>query len=169
MGLGRILNDGDGVALGHGQDRWHIGKPTEEVDWHDRSRSRRYGRRESPGIHRVRRRIDIDQHRASTGLENSRYLIHTRISDRNHFGAGANADGDEGQVERLGTASYADTVGRAAVGSKLILESRHLATKDVPAALNHSCDSRIEIGTHRGILATQIAKGDSRRLHLVPH
>jgi hypothetical protein len=169
VGLGRILNDRDSVALSHSHDRWHIGESAKEVDWHNRSGSRRYGRRESLGIHRVRRRINIDQHRASAGLENSRYLVHTCISDRDHFRAGANAEGGEGQVKRLGTASHADTVGRAAVGSKLILESRHLATEDVPAALNHSCDSRIEIGAHRGILATQIAKGDSRRLHLVPH
>ena len=84
--------------------------------------------------------LDVDEHRRRAAVADGVGGGDERVADGDDLVAGADADGQQRQVQRGGAVRHGAGVRRADMRGELALEGRDLRPLGQPARLDHSCD-----------------------------
>ncbi len=128
-GLGHVLDHGQTVGLGDGQDPVHLAGRAVQVHGDHRSGPRRDGGLEQVRVH-VAVIADIDQDRLPARVDDGAYRGHAGVGDGDDLIARIELDGTEGQIQ--GIVAAADTYGVPGADelSEALLELLNLLPQD---------------------------------------
>jgi hypothetical protein len=104
--------------------------------------------------------VDVDEDRPGAGVVDRGRGRDEREGHGDHLVAGADAGGQQREVQGAGAGVDADALGRAAVRGELLLERGHLAAERELAALEHAEDGRVDLLLDRVVLSPEVDEGN---------
>ena len=113
-------------------------------------------------IDRGGRRIDVGQHRLSTGQLNGCDRGDRGVRNGQDRVAGPDAAGSERDVQRIGAAAHPDRMLRAQIASELLFELDDFLAEDVHAAVQRPADGLIDLIPVREVVCGGISRKNHR-------
>ena len=164
--LGAVFDDCQAVLFGDAHDRGHVGRMAIEMngdDGFDPVGGLRLDHIfQSIGIDRRGRRVDLGQHRSSTGQLDGCDCRDRGVRNGQDRVAGPHAAGPERDVQSIGAAAHSDRMLRAEVVSELLFEFGDFLTEDVHAAVQRAADGLINLVPVREVVGGGISRKDHR-------
>jgi hypothetical protein len=153
--LGGILDDGHAGPAGDGQQGVHVGRPAEEVHRDDRLAAAADLPLDVGRVDEVGRRVDVgeDRHRPEAGHGAGRG--EERVGGQHDLVAGADAEGHQGQQERVAAGGAGDGVWHVEGLRQLRLEFVHVRAEHEAAGVDDPVDRRADLVPQDGVLAVE--------------
>ena len=161
--LGRVLDHVQAAGLGHGGDGVHVGGIPGEVHGDHGTGARSDRVLEGGGVHQVLG-VDVHEDGHGTGHDDGPGRCHEAVGGGDHLIARPDAQGLEGEEDRVRARVEPQREGRAAQGGEAGLELCDLRPEDELAALELLGDP----GEHRPVLelAGEVHVPDANGRHL---
>jgi hypothetical protein len=164
-GLGRVLDQGEPMALGQGQDRLHGRHLTEQVHHHDPPGPRRDGLLDGLGRDVEGGGIDVHEHRRAARVVDGARGGEEGEGGGDHLVTGLEVEGAKREQEGIGAAGATD--GMPAVGKPghLGLQLSDLGAHDEALALHHGDHRAKDLVLDPAVLRHQV---EQRYVHRHP-
>ena len=156
MGLRRVLEHGQAVARGDGQDGLHVGRVAVEVDRQDHLRARRDRGLERPRVHGEGGLVHVDEDRPRPVQQDRLAGGDEGVGDGDHLVAGPDAVGAQRDRQRVGAVRDADGVARPAESRELLLEEPALVAADEVGAGHDAGDAGVDLRLDPQVLGAQV-------------
>ena len=134
-----------------------------EMGCDDRAHGRGQAGGEIGGGHIHRVRVDIDVERFGSHRADGGGAVSAGVGHGGHGVARADAQGAQGEFERVRAIGHRNTMRHAAIGGKFRFEGGTLAAQDVPTARQHAIHGGRQLGVKRRGLPQQVVQGDRFR------
>ncbi len=160
--LARVLDDEQIVFVRDGEDGVEVRRLAVEVDGHDGPGARGDRALDEPRIHRVARGIDVHEHGLGARVADGGHRRHERVGDGDHLVPGADAAGEEREVQRARAGVHPGGEPGAHVGRELLLERDHLVAEGELATVEDARRGLEKVGLERAVLGFQIQERNHR-------
>ena len=135
-------------------------RPAEEVDGHDRLRTRRDSRGDVLGVEVQGHRVDVGEDRRRTDTRDRLGRRVEREGRADHLVAATDAEGFEREDERVGSVRYADRMRHAEEGGRLALERLDLGAEDEATGVEDGGEALFELWNERRVLRFDVDERD---------
>ena len=146
------------------KDRIEIRRLAIEMHWQDHLRAGRDRPLDQSGIDVVGALVWLDWDRRRAALADREPGGDISVGGHNDFIARSDAERAQGEMQGVETIGDADGVSRFAKVREFRLESLHLRPENIPAAVEHTRDSAINLGLQFEIGCAKIEERDLRHL-----
>ena len=155
-GLGRIFNHNQLVPARDVEDRIHVGAGSIKVHRHDHFRSQSDRRFNLRRIDVAGQRIDVNENRRRSRVQNSRHRRDKGVTNCNHLITRSYACCQQGQMQRTCSGIYSERETRLTVSSEILFKGVDLWAQNELATLHYLCDGAINFGLDARVLRFKV-------------
>ncbi len=160
MGLGGVFDDGEIMAAGDGEDGVHVGGLAVQMNGEDGAGARGDGGFQLSGVQVVGAGIDVDVNGRGAGVADGGDGGVESVGDGDDLIAGADARGEQGEVQGAGAGVDADGVGDLAIGGEFFFEGGDGRAEDEVVVVENGADGGVDLLPHFAGFGLKIEQGD---------